>query len=124
MAAILVVDDNYDLARPLTMLLRQMGHEGHAVASGEAALAFVRDRLPDLIILDAMMPQMDGMEVLRRLKDDPNTARVPVVMFSAIADREFQAHAISKGAQDFWVKASIGFDQIKDRVNGLLNKAN
>ncbi len=114
---ILIVDDQIDACRPLAMLFKHLGHLGECVTSGEAALTFLRKQRPDLMILDVMMPGMDGMEVLRRVRDDPVTHDLPVVMFSAVADPAFREHAREKGANDYWVKASLDFDQISSLVS-------
>jgi CheY-like chemotaxis protein len=124
MALILVVDDNGDICRPMAKLLRHLGHDGQCATSGEDALSFVQHKMPDLIILDVMMPGMDGMEVLRHLQSDHQTKSIPVIMFSAIGDPEYQAHAISKGARDYWIKASVDFDELRTRLAKLLPQAN
>jgi CheY-like chemotaxis protein len=121
MGTILIVDDNADAVRPLTVLMRLMGHQGVYLDSGEKALGFMRQTVPDLIVLDAMMPGMDGIEVLRKVRSDPRTAEVPVVMFSAIGEPAYQAHARRHGANDFWVKASLTLDEVKQRVAGYLD---
>jgi CheY-like chemotaxis protein len=123
MQTILIVDDNIDLCKPMASLLKHMGYNSHYATGGEAALKFVSTTVPDLVILDVMMPDMDGLEVLRRLKSDIRTEPVPVVMFSAIADSDFRAHAISKGAIDYWVKAGVDFGQMRQRISQLLPPA-
>ena len=120
---ILVVDDSADTAKPLARLLTHLGHRGVYVTSGEEALAYVRGQLPDLMLLDVMMPGIDGMEVLRALKSDPRTEQLPVVMFSAVSDPEYRRHAISKGATDYWVKTSIDFEELRYRVEQLLRQS-
>jgi CheY-like chemotaxis protein len=120
---ILVIDDHIDTAKPLARMLTHFGHRGLYETSGEAALHRVRDALepvPDLILLDAMMPGMDGLEVLRALRADPRTARLPIVVFSAVSDPKYREHAMRKGATDFWVKASMDFDELRVRVERLL----
>jgi two-component system, OmpR family, phosphate regulon response regulator PhoB len=120
MATILVVDDNSDIGKPLAKLLRHLGYDGHYVTNGEDALRFAQNKMPDLVILDVMMPGMDGMEVLRQLKADPQTSGVKVVMFSAIADEEYRRHTLGKGAIDFWTKASVSFDELQLRLKKIL----
>ena len=121
MGTVLIVDDNADAARPLTVLMRYMGHRGVYLDSGEKALGFIQETVPDLIVLDAMMPGMDGIEVLRRVRSDPRTATVPVVMFSAIGEAAYQAHARLHGATDYWVKASLSLDDLRQRVSSYLD---
>jgi len=117
---ILVVDDSLDTAMPMARMISHFGHHGEYVTSGEAALEFVKNRLPDLMLLDVMMPGIDGLEVLRNLRSDPKTAKLPVVLFSAISDPAYRAHALQKGANDYWVKASVDFDELRIRIERLL----
>ena len=121
MGTILIVDDNLDAARPLAKLLKHGGHQSVVLNSGEAALNHLRDDgVPDLMLLDVMMPGMDGLEVLRHVRTNPRTAGLPVVLFSAVSDPQFREHALAKGANDYWVKASIDYDTLQKRVNALV----
>ncbi len=118
MANILIVDDHADLCRPLTRLFRIDGHAADFALSGEEALGkmAVADALPDLLLLDFMMPGMDGLEVLRRVREDPRTAGVPVVMYSAVGDQQFASHALAKGANEYVVKGTVDFPALKSRL--------
>ena len=120
MATILIVDDHAEACRPLARLLSHLGHNGVCVHNGEDALAFVRDKGADLMLLDVMMPGMDGLEVLRRVRGDTKTSALPVVMYSAISDTQFREHAMGKGATDYWVKASMDYTEIQRRVEVLI----
>jgi two-component system cell cycle response regulator len=120
MGRILIVDDEPQACQILSRLIRHLGHETAWRTGGAEALAYVDETPVDLLILDVMMPGMDGMEVLRRIRTDPKTAQMRVVMFSAVADRNFIAEAIRKGATDYWVKASFDFNQLKDRIEHLV----
>jgi CheY-like chemotaxis protein len=124
MHTILIVDDNMDLCRPMAALLKHRGYDSHYATSGEDALKKIALHAPDLVILDVMMPEMDGLEVLRRLKAEVRTQQIPVVMFSAVADPEFRNHALGKGAIDYWVKAGIDFGDLHGRIAQLLIKTN
>ena len=120
MAHILIVEDNEIVSRLLARLLRHQGHTVDTRDSGEAALTFLQNTLPHLIILDLMMPGMDGNEVLRRVRDDPRTAALPVIVHTAIADETMRDHVLTKGAQDYWVKASLDLSEMTKRLNNLL----
>src|SRR4030095_9494418 len=85
---ILVVDDTIKNLQVVGTMLRTQGFEVMPAASGDAALKCVRSRLPDLILLDLMMPEMDGLEVCRRLKVDPATMQIPVVFLTASNEME------------------------------------
>lgn len=116
MSRILVVDDNLDAARALMRLTQRMGHDVECAYDGAQALAAVRASPPDLVILDVMMPQMDGLAVLERIKGDTATAGVTVVMFSAARDTETIQLARRRGAADFWLKGSFDFSELGPRI--------
>lgn len=123
MSLVLIVDDNPDACTPLARLMRILGHRGECAFSGEDALAFLESHEVDLMILDMMMPGMDGLEVLRHVRANPRTAKLQVVMFSAISDPGFRQHALQKGANDYWVKASIDFAELRTRVGQFLGSS-
>jgi len=114
--AILVVDDNADLCRTLSRLLRHMGYAADWALSGADALSQVRKSKPALILLDYMMPEMNGLEVLSEVKSDAQTAEIPVVMLTAISDAATAETAIRKGAAAFWVKGKIDYDKLREDV--------
>ena len=118
MANLLVVDDNVEATRPLAMLLRLIKHQVDVAASGDEALTCMINKLPDVVILDVMMPGMDGMEVLRRMRADGRMSVVPVIMFSAVSDPEYQHAALRKGADDYVVKGTE-FEKLRSRIERL-----
>ncbi len=102
---ILVVDDNEDNRYTLTRRLRREGYADLREArDGREALAMLRAEPFDLVLLDVMMPEMDGYEVLRRLKDDPGPRHVPVLVISAVAELESAVRCIELGAEDYLPK--------------------
>jgi CheY-like chemotaxis protein len=117
---ILIVDDDAGTGRLLALLVRHLGHEASYVDSGGKALDYLAQHRPDLVILDVMMPGIDGLEVLARMRRNPSTAAVPVVMFSALADPQFSQTAMLRGANDYWVKASIDFRNLGERLQPYL----
>lgn len=123
MKTILVVDDNLDAGRPLAILLSNAQRRGLHLTSGEEALSFLQTDVPDLLILDVMMPDIDGMEILRKLRADPRTAGVPVVMYTALSDPALKTHALKQGANDYWVKTSLDVNELRNRVDSLLSLA-
>ena len=101
---ILVVDDNeanLDIARAR---LQSQGYEVVAAADGEEALARVRDSAPDLVLLDIMMPKLDGIEVIRRLKRDASLPFIPVILVTAKADAKDVAAGLDAGGDDYLTK--------------------
>jgi DNA-binding response OmpR family regulator len=102
--AILVVDDDPKIVRVVEINLTQEGYQVRTAADGEAALAAVAQERPDLVLLDVMMPRMDGFETLKRLKADPDSADIPVVMLTARAQDEDVFEGYGTGAQWYLTK--------------------
>jgi signal transduction histidine kinase len=103
MARIVLADDNADMRDYLRRLLRPR-YAVEAVPDGEAALAAVRAQRPDLVLADIMMPRMDGLELLRALRADPETASIPIVLLSARAGEEASVEGLEAGADDYLIK--------------------
>jgi PAS domain S-box-containing protein len=102
-ASVLVADDNADLRDYLTRLLA--GHYAvHPVANGAQALAAARAKVPDLVLSDVMMPELDGVGLLHALRADPRTVAVPVILLSARAGEEAALAGLEAGADDYLVK--------------------
>jgi len=85
---ILVVDDEPTIVRLMEFILARQGHEMIVAVNGEEALQKTRAHKPDLVLLDIMMPRIDGYEVAQQLRADPETASVPIIMLSAKAQEE------------------------------------
>ncbi len=101
---ILLVDDTEANLRVLGPLLRAEGWSVAAATRGEQALNLINQRLPDLVLLDVMMPEMDGFEVCRRLRAEPATKDLPVLFITALTDEENIVRGFWEGAQDYIVK--------------------
>lgn len=118
-ARILVVDDIEPNRRLLQAKLEAQYFDVTLADSGAAALECVEHNLPDIILLDVMMPGMDGYEVCRRLKADPKTKYIPVVMVTALSDAEDRIKGLDAGAEDFLTKPVDDF-ALMSRINALL----
>ena len=116
---ILVVDDHEDNIELLRARLEARGYEIDAASDGQAALDQVDRVLPDLILLDVMMPKMDGMEVVRRLKADKNLPFIPVIMQTALDTTANKVEGLDAGADDYITKP-INFAELEAKVNALL----
>ena len=106
MARVLVVDDNHDACELLARILRRFGHHAACQTTARGALAHLAEHTPDLIILDVMMPETTGLEVLRSLRADPRTAAVRVIVFTALSDDKTREEARRLGADRFVVKGA------------------
>jgi putative two-component system response regulator len=116
---ILLVDDEEANLRLLTQWLIPLGYEVELAANGDEAVRKVRESRPDLIILDVMMPVMDGYEACRIIKEDPDTKSIPIIMVTALHDRESKLKGLSGSANDFLSKP-IDQGELLIRVRNLL----
>ena len=123
MANVLIVDDVMDTCRLMARVMKELGHTAEYATSGTEAIRCLEHHVPDLIVLDVMMPEMGGEELLRRVREDERTAAVPVVMWSAVSDMLYQEHLLKAGANDYWVKASMDLNQLNERIRLQLPQA-
>ena len=105
-ASVLLVEDDEVTLLLTTMALRERGFEVTEVRSGEQALALLADWMPDIIVLDAMMPGLDGFDTCRELRDMPGFADLPVLMLTGLDDEASINRAYQVGATDFFVKSN------------------
>jgi Osmosensitive K+ channel histidine kinase len=118
-ATILIVDDSDVNRRLIQALLGPQGYVTRTAANGEEALASITADPPDLILLDVLMPGLDGRQVASALKADPATANIPIIMVTAQADREARLAALDAGAEDFLTKP-VDRAELWLRVRNLL----
>ncbi len=118
---ILVVEDEPDLLDIVVYNLRKEGFKALRAETGEKALEMARDERPDLILLDLMLPGLDGIEVCRRLRSTEATADIPVVMVTARAEETDAVVGLSMGADDY-VKKPFGVKELIARVRAVLRR--
>ena len=116
---ILIVDDQKDCGNALERMLRYAGREAVFAAGGAEALAMLHIRKPALMILDVNMPEMDGLTVLRIIKEHVELKDVRVIMYSADTHNETMLEARRLGAEDFLIKGAIPPEQLIARICGL-----
>jgi DNA-binding response OmpR family regulator len=122
MSVILIVEDEADLQQVLAYNLRQAGHDVLTVSSGEAALAMIRQRLPDLVVLDLMLPGMTGIEVCRVIKSDPTMRQVAVLILTAKGAEIDRVVGFELGADDYVVKP-FSVRELALRVQAILRRS-
>lgn len=101
---ILAVDDENDVLLIIRTALQSDGYTVMTASNGMDGLALAEDERPDLIMLDLMMPEMDGMEVLRRLKQSEKTSHIPVIILTGVSDRDKIRQALNQGTSYYIVK--------------------
>ncbi|NTU84721.1 MAG: response regulator, partial [Chloroflexales bacterium] len=116
---ILLVDDNPQILSILADLLRPLGHRTVCAAGGPIALELAIAELPDLVLLDVMMPGMDGFAVCRQIRAHPLLAQVPVVLVTALDDRESRVRGFEAGADEFVTKP-FDYVELRARVSTIL----
>src|SRR3990172_2298462 len=101
---ILIVDDDLDTLRLVGMMLQRQGYAVSSASSGQQAIELAQKEPPDLILLDIMMPEMDGYEVARRLRANASTQNVPIIMFTAKTQVDDKVMGFEAGADDYLTK--------------------
>src|ERR687896_940391 len=116
---ILIVDDHEDNVEVIRARLETRGYQIESAADGEEALERVRNSPPDLILLDVMMPRIDGMEVARRIKADESLPFIPIIMQTALDTVQHKVEGLDAGADDYVTKP-INFAELEARVKSML----
>lgn len=117
---VLLAEDDRFLRRAAEARLRRHGLEVLTAADGEEALRVARAEPLDLVLLDVVMPKLQGFEVLKALKQDAATARIPVIVLSNLGQERDVAQAMALGAVAFLVKANLSLQDLVDRVDAAL----
>lgn len=117
---ILLAEDDRFLRKAAEATLRQRGFTVLAAADGEEALRFARAEIPDLILLDLIMPKLQGFEVLRILKEEPMTKQIPVIVLSNLGQESDVKQAMEAGAAAYFIKANLSLRDLVARVEEAL----
>ncbi|MGH7162591.1 MAG: response regulator [Planctomycetota bacterium] len=119
---ILLVEDETDLLDAVFYALKKEGMRPIRATNGEEGLKLAREERPDLILLDLMLPGLDGLEVCRRLRSDDATARIPVIMATAKAEETDAVIGLGVGADDY-LKKPFGLKELVARIRAVLRRA-
>ena len=117
---ILIVEDDKMISNMYETKLKQEGFDVLLAGNGATGLDLAIKEEPDIILLDVIMPQMDGFMVLQEIRSNPGTKNKPVVMLTNLGTSEDQEKGKQLGATDYWVKASMTPAQVSEKVKELL----
>jgi DNA-binding response OmpR family regulator len=121
MNRILVVEDDRDIADLIVHYLANAGHEAQVLTNGAEAMSTARRTPPDVLILDRMLPGLDGLEICRAMRSDPSTAAIPIIMLTARAEESDRIVGLELGADDYVTKP-FSPKELVARVNALLRR--
>lgn len=119
---VLIVDDNQDLVRGLCTLLENDGFRVHSLQNGASVAEAVALHKPDLVVLDVMMPVVDGWDALTRIRENPANERLPIMMLTAKGTEDAKVHGFTLGADDYLSKP-FSVREFRCRVEALLRRA-
>lgn len=120
MPKILVVEDERSLQKALTDALVKEGMEVVNALDGEIGLSLAKKEMPDLILLDLILPKIDGFEVLKQLKADATTVKIPVVVLTNLENSGDVERVLALGATNYLVKSNYELEEIVQKVKNVL----
>lgn len=118
--SVLIVEDDKFLRELLVRKVESAGFVTLIAVDGKEALKKIKEELPRLVLLDLVLPGIDGFEVLRQVKADPQTSKVPVIILSNLGQREDVERGLKLGADDYLIKAHFTPDEIIQKIQKLL----
>jgi DNA-binding response OmpR family regulator len=121
MSQILVVEDDPDIAELIGHYLEKAGHSVEVLASGAAVMPSVRRRPPDLVVLDLMLPELDGLMICQAMRTEPKTAAIPIIMVTARGEEADRITGLELGADDYVTKP-FSPKELAARVTALLRR--
>ncbi|HCA67341.1 MAG: hypothetical protein A2249_01080 [Candidatus Jacksonbacteria bacterium RIFOXYA2_FULL_44_7] len=125
MAKILLVEDDRFLSKMyVDKMSREDGFEVEAVELGEEALKRIEKFSPDLILLDIILPDINGVQVLKRIRSNEKTAGIPVLMLTNLNEKDYINEALSLGAKGYLIKAHFTPNEVVDKVRHILRSVN
>jgi len=122
MKKILFIEDESALQKTLSDYLKKEGYEVISALDGESGLRLAQTQKPDLILLDLILPKMDGFEVLRKLMENPETKEIPVIILTNLERMEDIGRALELGAKTYLVKANYTLKEVTEKVKKALAK--
>jgi len=118
---ILVIEDEATLQKALNEVLSEEGYEVVSSLDGLRGLELAKEEIPDLILLDIILPKMDGFEVLKKIKEDDKTSQIPVIILTNLSDINDIQKALDLGATTYLVKADFHIEDVLKKIEKVLN---
>lgn len=119
---ILVVEDDFDISNMLDVYFKSQGYEVYVASRGQEALDLTRQKMPNVIVLDIMLPDIDGYEVCRRLRTNLRTSHIPIIFLTQKDERSDKIHGLELGADDYIVKP-FDVEELRLRVRNTIKSA-
>ena len=119
---ILIIDDDLDTLSLVDLMLQRKGYQTAAATNGEQGLLKMQEDIPDLLLLDVMMPGMDGYEVARQVRNNPQTSSIPILMFTAKSQMDDKISGFSAGADDYLTKPTHP-SELQEHIQILLSRS-
>lgn len=119
---ILIIEDNIDLVNIYRLKFTQGGYNVLTATDGETGLEIIINQKPDVVLLDMLLPEMDGFSVLKKTKSDPKTSKIKVIVFTNLEQEGDIAKIFKLGADDCLIKASFTPEEVYQRVEAVINK--
>jgi CheY-like chemotaxis protein len=120
-STVLLIDDSKFLRRANELSLMKSGHQTVTASDGEEGLRLAREKRPDVIVLDMMLPKLGGAQLLHLLKGDPLTAKIPVIVLSSLPQKN-ELKLMAEGAAAYLEKSSLALDQCSSELSRTITK--
>ncbi|HDQ34790.1 MAG TPA: response regulator [Chloroflexi bacterium] len=119
---ILVVEDDFDISNMLQLYFKSLGYEVHVASRGGVALDMTRQTMPNVIVLDIMLPDLDGYEICRQLRTNLRTSHIPIIFLTQKDERSDKIHGLELGADDYITKP-FDVEELRLRVRNTIKRA-
>lgn len=119
---IVIIEDDKILLKALNVELLGVGFDVVSAVDGEAGFKLVKKEIPDLVILDLILPKMNGFDVLAALKKDQATKNIPIVILTNLGEDENRKKGMKMGATDYLIKSSVGIEEITIKINQIFGQ--
>lgn len=119
---IVIIEDENILQKALNIEVLSAGYEVISASNGEAGLEVIKKTEPDLVLLDLVMPSMNGFEVIEKMKKSKATKNIPIIVLSNLGQEEDKKKALKMGADDYFVKSSTNLEYVTEKIENVLSK--